>query len=253
MELCGRLPLTLAIAGGMVADVGQGFTEDILEAMMETRGADLADEGGLTLETRVISSSLKMIKGKNKALVERVFKFFAVFPEDVAVPAGVFNALAPLVSGESTTGSKVRLAVGSCLGKLMKFNLLKGSLAGAGLFMHDIVRDYVINQHTVGELQARQRDVVEAVLAARPEPDGFDEFAAADSFGGYVVRQLHWHIRGALVYGEELPETWLIDHHQDPVVKLNAAVAVGLEKLEALSAAKEAAGQVVCSSGRGMR
>ena len=85
VELCGWLPLTLAIAGGTVAEVGQGFTEDILEAMMGARGgAALEDEGGLTLEARVISSSLKMIKGKNKALVERVFEFFAVFPEDVA-------------------------------------------------------------------------------------------------------------------------------------------------------------------------
>ena len=93
-----RLPLTLAIAGGMVADLDRGFTEDILEAMMETHGATLEDEGGLTLEERVISSSLKMIKGKNKALVEHVFRFFAVFPEDVPVPAAVFNALAPLIS-----------------------------------------------------------------------------------------------------------------------------------------------------------
>ena len=55
----------------MVADVGQGFTDDIREAMMEARGANLEDEGGQTLEERVISSSLKMIKGKNKELVER--------------------------------------------------------------------------------------------------------------------------------------------------------------------------------------
>ena len=29
VELCGRLPLTLAIAGGMVAETGQGFTHDV--------------------------------------------------------------------------------------------------------------------------------------------------------------------------------------------------------------------------------
>ena len=206
VELCGRLPLTLAIAGGMVADVGQGFTEDILEAMMEACGANLEDEGGLALEERVISSSLKMIKGKNKALVERVFKFFAVFPEDVAVPAGVFNALAPLVSGDITTGSKVRLAVGSCLGTLVKFNLLKGSISGTGVFMHDIVREYVISQHEGSELRMLQHDVVEGVLAARPEPGGFDEYAPAGTFDGYVARQLHWHIRGALADEGEPPD-----------------------------------------------
>ena len=130
------MPLTLAIAGGMVADLDRGFTEDILEAMMETHGTTLEDEGGLTLEERVISSSLKMIKGKNKALVERVFKFFAVFPEDVAVPAGFFDQLAPMMSG-LRQGTKARLAVGGCLSTLTKFNLLKGAIAGEGVFMHE--------------------------------------------------------------------------------------------------------------------
>ena len=53
-----------------------------------------------------------------------------------------------VVWGESGVGgllrravSGARLAVGSCLGTLLKYNLLKGSLgAGSGVFMHDIVR-----------------------------------------------------------------------------------------------------------------
>jgi hypothetical protein len=243
VALCGRLPLTLAIAGGVVANAGQGFTEDILEAMTGASSADLDDEDESTLEERVISSSLKMIKGKNKVLVKQVLQLFAVFPEDVAVPAAVFNALAPLVAGE-ITGSKAQLAVGKGLGTLLKLNLLKGSIAGAGVFMHDIVRDYAVNLHSMAELQTLQRDVVEAVLAARPQPGGFDGSAGAGSFDGYIVRQLHWHIRGALADGEP-PDAWLIDDQQDPVVKSNAAVAVGFEKLEALAAAKENAGLLV--------
>ena len=46
------------------------------------------------------------------------------------------------------------------------------------------MRDYVINQHTVAELRALQREVVETVLAAPPQPDGFDDFASADTFDG---------------------------------------------------------------------
>ena len=150
LHMC-RLPLTLAIAGGMVADLDRGFTEDILEAMMETHGTTLEDEGGLTLEERVISSSLKMIKGKNKELVERVFRFFAVFPEDTPVPAGVFDKLASVMSGMDKE-TKTRLAVGGCLGTLMKFNLLKGSMAGAGVFMHGTWLPFVlINGHSSHE------------------------------------------------------------------------------------------------------
>ena len=35
------------------------------------------------------------------------------------------------------------------------------------------------------------------MLAAPPQPDGFDDFARADTFDGYIVRQLHWHILGS--------------------------------------------------------
>jgi hypothetical protein len=240
VELCGRLPLTLAITGSMI---GPDFTAGILEAIMEVRDNNAEGArafGGLTLEERVISTSLNMIKGKNKA---RVFKFFAVFPEHVAVPAGFFNALTPLILGTGE-GTMARLAVGGCLATLVKFNLLKGSVAD-GVFMHDIVRDFVINQHTEAELRALQRDVVEAVVAARPDPDGFDEYALSNTFDGYIARQLFWHIRGALDAGEEPPGVWLIDRNQDPVVKVNAAAAFGFEKLEVLVAAKEAAGQLV--------
>ena len=153
------------------------------------------------------------------------------------------NELLTLILGESA-GSKARLAVGSCLGTLAKFNLLKGSIAGAGLFTHDIVRDYVISQHAAPELRALQHEVVKAVLAARPEPDGFGDCAPAGTFEGYIARRLYWHIRGALADSDEPPDAWLI-HHPDAVIKLSAATAFGFANLEALSAAKEAAGELV--------
>ena len=52
VELCGRLPLTLAIAGGMVADNGQMFTEDILDVMQDKQ--ELEDEEGMTVELSLI-------------------------------------------------------------------------------------------------------------------------------------------------------------------------------------------------------
>ena len=102
--------------------------------------------------------------------------------------------------------------------------------------MHDIVRDYVISQHSEDELCALQRSVVDAALAARPEPDGFplsSEHAAPNSFEGYVVRQLYWHMRGALAEGEELPNAWIA--HPDAIVMANLAVAVGVDALLSLS------------------
>ena len=244
-ELCGFLPLALAIAGGMTADQGQGFTEDVLEHLRESR--DLEDEEGMTLENRVIASSLKMLnqgQGKNKALVEKVFRFFAVFPEDVPVPASFFNTFAPTLTNE-TSDRKARITVGSSLGTLLKYNLIKGSLsAGSGVFMHDIVRDFVINEHSSKDLRALQQTVVEVILAARPEggfrPSGF---SAASSFEGYATRQLFWHFRGALLEGEEPPDAWIT--HPDRVVMGNVSVAVGLHRMTALSETREAAGELV--------
>ena len=101
-ELCGRLPLTLAIAGGMISDNPEGFTDEIVVLMKEDYLQEQVDEDGnsMTLEERVINSSLKAITSKNKTLVLSTFRFFAVFPEDAPVPAAFFNVFASTLSGE---------------------------------------------------------------------------------------------------------------------------------------------------------
>ena len=215
--------------------------------MKESHGADLEDEEGRTLEERVIETSLKILK-KQKAheLTERVFLAFAAFPEDVAVPAAFFNKLAPVLAGDESSERKARLAVGSSLKTLFKYNLLKGSLlVGQGVFMHDIVRDYVISRHTPDELIALQKKVVDTTLAARPEPGGFPaaEFTRNGTFEGYCARHLYWHFRYALQDGEEPPEAWL--SHPDVMVAANVTMAVGMEKLSALSKSHELAGELV--------
>jgi hypothetical protein len=108
-----------------------------------------------------------------------------------------------------------------------------------------LVRDYVINQHSEDELRALQKAVVEAVLAARPEPGGFPLVADAGfaTFTGYVGRQLYVHLRGALEVGEEPPDAWLA--HQDDVIKANVANAVGMDGLTELLESRESAGELV--------
>jgi hypothetical protein len=106
-------------------------------------------------------------KGKNSDMVVKVFLSFAVFPEDVPVPSDVFHKLATFLSGEKKD-QKARLVIGGCLKQLLKFNLIKGSLlakgdgGGAGLFMHDMVRDFVITRYTAAELRSSQEKIVEA-------------------------------------------------------------------------------------------
>ena len=265
VELCGRLPLTLAIAGGMIADNTEGLTEDIVDVLKEDH--ELEDEEGRTLEDRIIASSLTMMRagaGKHKELVEKLFMFFAVFPEDVpggnplslasfclisvllclSVPASFFTVVASMLTNEKSE-KKAKITVGGCLGTLLKYNLIKGSLTtGNGVFMHDVIRDFVINAHSPEELRALQKTVVDVILAARPE-NGFhtSEYTSAGSFEGYVARQIFTHFRGALGEGEEPPDAWLV--HPDQAIKANVAMAVGVDGLVVLSNAREAAGELV--------
>ena len=212
---------------------------------------ELEDEEGMTVETRVISSSVSMMvksAGKNKELVKRVFEFFAVFPEDVPVPAPFLNKMVPLLSDEKNE-KKARVALGSCLSTLLKYNLIKGTLmAGSGVFMHDIVRDYVIAQHPTEGLHALQRRVVGAVLAARPEPDGFPsiEHAKLGSFEEYTARHLYWHVKGSLQEDEEPPDALI--EHRDGSVKVGLAMALGLDAVVSLSKAREEAGMLVSAA-----
>ena len=83
------------------------------------------------------------------------------------------------------------------------------------------------------------------VLASRPEPGGFltSQYTALGTFEGYVARQLFWHFRGALETDEEPPDPWMT--HSDKCIRANVAMAVGLDALDALSEAREAAGELV--------
>ena len=57
VELCGRLPLTLAIAGGMISDHPKGFDDELVELMREDRLRDQDDDedgSGTTLEERIV-------------------------------------------------------------------------------------------------------------------------------------------------------------------------------------------------------
>ena len=102
-----------------------------------------------------------------------LFELFACFPEDVPVPTTLFDRLAmaapPLFGMEAGT-KRPHLKVRSWLTGLKKLSLLLGTMLD-GFFMHDIVRDYAVSR--CEDLAALQRRVVDAIVAARPEPDGW--------------------------------------------------------------------------------
>jgi len=133
------------------------------------------------------------------------------------------------------------MQIRASLTTLLAYNLLKGgTAAGAGVFMHDIIRDYTIGQLEGEELQAKQAAITQALLDARPE-SGFPTAEAPSTLEGYVARHLFWHMRGALADGETPPEDWIA--HEDGAVLRAVAMAIGYDALMAMAGAEEAAGK----------
>jgi hypothetical protein len=137
VKLCACLPLTLAIAGGMVAASG-GFANEIIEAMRSDMGKQLMGDGGMTVEENIIASSLKMIDRHPQAVpIHSVFKCFVVFPEDIPVPKAILDVLAPSFFPSASTAGAAMTVMAKCISVLLNYNLLKGSLsAGNGVYMH---------------------------------------------------------------------------------------------------------------------
>ena len=90
------------------------------------------------------------------------------------------------------------MQVRSWLTALKKLSLLQGSMDD-GFTTHDIVRDYAIAQSGDG-LPDLQRTFLDAVIAARPEPDGWPlrDGLAGGTIELYVAVYAEAHVRGAI-------------------------------------------------------
>ena len=108
VELCGRLPLCLAIAGAMILEHADDWETWLVPALRDSHGAELrersasvgdgAEEG--SVEERVLRASLRSIKVEERVGVTALFDVCACFAEDATVPAAVFDALAPAIFEE---------------------------------------------------------------------------------------------------------------------------------------------------------
>lgn len=257
VDLCGRLPLTVAIAGGVVRNYG-GVDDRLVQILRKDKLRGEAD--GVTVEERIIEASLRSL-GPDRGEVERVFFFLAVLPEDASLPAALFEACAlaarrgetPSVehrgavpeaassTGESAASvpsadlDQALLAFRTGLTRLVRLSFLKGSIQ-EGLMLHDLVRDYLRSRHTAAELRLRQLSFVEALLEARGVCGGFfvdPERAFAGSLDSYCAQYLSWHMREAVARPEDA-EGWM-RHDKDPLARAAAAKAVGAEAVEQLA------------------
>ena len=84
VETCGRLALTVSIAGGMINSYG-GLDDELLAEMQRDHKAELRagtgedDENEQTVEERIIKASFTALKKDERAGVEGVFVRMAVY------------------------------------------------------------------------------------------------------------------------------------------------------------------------------
>ena len=244
VKACGRLPLALGIAGGMVtqlADTWQKELGGLLEEELEG--------GEASIEERVVNASLRIMPEAIRQDVERLFTLFSVFAEDAVVPAAAIDIVAPLMpqrGGTHQTSSSKRQAAGfrwqtrKLLQQLLKANLMRGSI-DEGVFVHDLVRDCMIRRmETVyeGGLRTTQREAVPLLLAA------FDA-STCEVAVSYVAASLQWHVRQAQqpcvsVDADELLMQVLT--HEAAVIRKQGALGISVGVLHATADVCDAAG-----------
>ena len=125
------------MAGGVLESHGGVVDEAFLE-LLASEEKEVLREGEVgdmmvSIEDRLINASLAAITGKDKPSIEKLFRFFAVFPEDVPVPAAVFDVLADRLAGADV--KRPQLKVRSWLTSLVRCNLVRGSIQRYALLL----------------------------------------------------------------------------------------------------------------------
>lgn len=120
----------------------------------------------VSIEDHIIGQSLEYYRGPDRDKVTDMLYNFGLFPEDVPVPAGVFDMLAESIFGArrkkpslitsacSNRGTMPNLQVRSWLQALSRMALVLGDFE-TGFYTHDIVRHFA--RSYCEDTQGRQR------------------------------------------------------------------------------------------------
>ena len=245
VDLCGRLPLALGIAGRLAASLGLVGTAD-WSGMIGVLKEELRESHSGGAEEGMIRASLRGLKGsaKEQANVRSLLLMFAFVPEDTFCPLEVmllmFNAV---YEGSGATMMHIR----KWLRILVNRSLVLGTIDRPSV--HDLVLEFTVAQHSADALRLNHRRIVEAFRAARPV-DGhgrlkFDAMRMGESMVTYVRTEVKSHVELCWLNGSSQDEVevieWLTDVPQDAIVIATGEV-IGLEKLAQLAGAAETAG-----------
>ena len=156
VELCGRLPLALVMAGKLITELGVGEHWDGVSSILrdELRGNEQA-----SAEQGVIRASLAGLKGneRDRSGAQRLFKLFGLVPEDTSCPLECLQLMHDAVY--ETSKSTSILHIRKWLKILIDRSLVLGTVDRASL--HDLVLDFTIAMYSKAELMGAHRRVVE--------------------------------------------------------------------------------------------
>ena len=93
VELCGRLPLALGIAGGIIVELGTTWQNELCGLLK-----DEFEEA--SVEERVVMASLHAVPEEMREGVEALFTLFAIFAEDAIVPDSAIDVVTPIIQGK---------------------------------------------------------------------------------------------------------------------------------------------------------
>eukprot|EP01046_Picozoa_sp_COSAG06_P029309 COSAG06_NODE_2708_length_6408_cov_2.142970_1_plen_1860_part_00 len=208
VQICGRLPLAIDLAGKMLRDLGvSGGDWAGIPQLLKQEMHSSADDDETTVEYRVIAASLAAIPKRDRENAKKVFSVFALVAEDTHVPLSAFRILLSAVTGESELVPELQLR--KWMQVLINRSICLGTWEKPQL--HDIVREYAIQLFSPEELQELQRKAVDAFSANRPvcTDPAMCGLRIWEAQGGndctmYVKREIEQHIRSGLDLSAEV-------------------------------------------------
>eukprot|EP01046_Picozoa_sp_COSAG06_P022821 COSAG06_NODE_1787_length_8398_cov_5.335944_7_plen_595_part_00 len=239
IDMCGRLPLALGIAGRLAASLGLVGTQDWSD-MIGVLKEELRESHSGGAEEGMIRASLRGLKGsaKEQANVRSLLLMFALVPEDTHCPLEamllMFNAVR---DGSGVSMMHIR----KWLRILINRSLLLGTVDRPSV--HDLVLDFAEAQYSKDKLRDSHRRIVDVFRAARPADSfgrrKFDTMRMNDPLTTYVCSEGLHHVSNGIAHDETCAVAWLKDIPQDPIV-LFAGRELGLQKLTAMARRAEA-------------
>ena len=244
VDLCGRLPLALGIAGRLAASLDLVGTQDWSD-MIGVLKEELRDSHSGGAEEGMIRASLRGLKGskEEQANVKSLLLLFGLVPEDTHCPLDVLLLMFKATNaGSAATIMHIR----KWLRVLINRSLVLGTIDRPSV--HDLVLDFAVGQYSTDDLRLNHRQIVEAFREARPEDvygrRMYEKTQKENPMAAYVCNEISYHIANGwesdMERDELATQEWLCDVPQDVLV-VAAGCNLGAEKLSSLASAAEGA------------